>query len=198
MRRTQAQLSTLILVLAVLAIPAPRALAATCGGDFGSFIAAFKREAAAQNISARAIAALDGIEPDPRVIALDRRQGHFKQSFEQFGPPRVAARLAKAQRLMAQHASLLARIEQQFGVPGSIVIAIWGLETDFGAGTGKHPALQAIATLAHDCRRSAMFQGELTAALKIIERGDLSPAEMRSAWAGELGQTQFLASSYVK
>src|SRR5262249_17944085 len=78
-----------------------------------------------------------------------------------------------------------------------ILIAIWGLETDFGAGTGKHPAIRAIATLAHDCRRSDMFQGELMAALTIIERGDLSAAELRGAWAGALGQTQFLPSKYV-
>jgi lytic murein transglycosylase len=178
-----------------LSLPAP---AATCGGDFGTFIATFKREAAAQKVSPRALAALDGVAPDPRVISLDRRQGVFKQSFEQFGPPRVASRLAKAQRMMNQYAGVLSRIEQQFGVPGSVVVAIWGLETDFGVEIGKTPVLPAVATLAHDCRRTAMFQGELLAALQIIDRGDLSPAEMRGAWAGEIGQTQFLPSSYVK
>jgi membrane-bound lytic murein transglycosylase B len=79
-----------------------------------------------------------------------------------------------------------------------VIVAIWGLETDFGTGTGRRPAIPALATLAHDCRRSAMFQAELMAALRIIDRGDLSPAEMRGAWAGELGQTQFLPSSYLK
>jgi lytic murein transglycosylase len=185
-------------VLVLMAISFTPALGATCGGDFDAFMTQFKREAAAQRISPGAVAALDGVAPEPRVIALDRRQGHFKASFEEFGPPRVAARLAKARRLMEQHSGLLARIEQQFGVPGPIIIAIWGLETDFGVAPGKHPALPALATLAHDCRRTAMFQGELMAALKIIERGDLTPAEMRGAWAGELGQTQFLPSSYVK
>ena len=193
-RMTRSAILGAVLLLSL----ATRAPAASCGGDFGTFIDTFKREAAAQKVSSRALASLNGLAPDPRVIALDRRQGVFKKSFEQFGPPRVAARLAKAQRLMNQHAGLLSRIEQQFGVPGTIVVAIWGLETDFGAGTGKHPALPALATLAHDCRRSAMFQGELLAALQIIDRGDLSPAEMRGAWAGELGQTQFLPSSYLK
>ena len=174
------------------------ALAASCGGDFAAFIAEFSREAAAQKVSPRAIAALDGVVPDPRVIALDRRQGVFRQSFEQFALPRINARMAKAQRLMAQHAALLARIEQRFGVPGAVIVAIWGLETDFGTGSGTRPALPALATLAHDCRRSAMFQDELLAALRIIERGDLSAGEMRGAWAGELGQTQFLPSSYLK
>jgi lytic murein transglycosylase len=100
--------------------------------------------------------------------------------------------------MMQTHAGTLSRIEQQFGVPGAVVIAIWGLETDFGVNMGKQPALRALATLAYDCRRSERFTAELIDALKIIDRGDLSPAEMKGAWAGELGQTQFLPSSYVK
>jgi lytic murein transglycosylase len=188
-----------VILAAVLTATASPALAATCGGDFETFIADFSREAAAQRISQRTLAAaLTGLTPDPQVIALDRRQGVFRQSFEQFALPRINARLAKAQRLLAQHADLLARIEQRFGVPGPILIAIWGLETDFGVGIGKQSVIRAVATLAHDCRRSEMFQGELMAALTILERGDLSVAEMRGAWAGELGQTQFLPSSYAK
>jgi lytic murein transglycosylase len=187
-----------MLVIALVLLPAP-AFAAQCGGNFNTFIAAFSREAAAQKISPRVIqAAFAELTPDPRVVQLDRRQGVFKRSFEQFGPPRVAARMARAKRLMTQHAGLLARIEQRFGVPGPVLIAIWGLETDFGAGTGKHPVIRAVATLAHDCRRSAMFQRELMAALQIVQRGDYSPAQLRGAWAGEIGQTQFLPSSFVK
>src|SRR5262245_57588306 len=189
---------TLILAALLVGSASP-ALAASCGGDFDSFIAEFSREAAAQRISQRTLAAaFEGLTPDPQVIALDRRQGVFRQTFEQFALPRINSRIAKAQRLLAQHADLLARIEQRFGVPGPILIAIWGLETDFGVGIGKQPAIRAVATLAHDCRRSEMFQGELMAALTIVDRGDLSVAEMRGAWAGELGQTQFLPRSYVK
>jgi lytic murein transglycosylase len=187
----------LFLSLAIALAPGA-ALAVPCGGDFDAFIAAFSREAASQNVSVRALAALDGVSQDPQVVALDRRQGVFKQSFEQFALPRISARLAKAQRLMAQHAAVLSRIEQRFGVPAPVLVAIWGLETDFGVSSGKRPVITALATLAHDCRRSDMFQGELLAALRIIERGDLSAAEMRGAWAGELGQTQFLPSSYLK
>jgi lytic murein transglycosylase len=194
MRRISQRL-TLLFVLSLTHSPAH---AASCGGDFAAFIAEFSREAAAQKVSPRALAALDGVAPDPRVIALDRRQGVFRQSFEQFALPRINARMAKAQRLMAQHAALLARIEQRFGVPGAVIVAIWGLETDFGTGSGTRPAIPALATLAHDCRRTGMFQGELLAALRIIERGDMSAGEMRGAWAGELGQTQFLPSSYLK
>src|SRR5215467_5521817 len=188
-----------VIFTAVLTAIASPALAATCGGDFDTFIAAFSREAAAQQISEHTLAAaFTDLTPDPQVIALDRRQGVFRQSFEQFALPRINQRFAKAQRLMAQHAGLLARIEQRFGVPGPILIAIWGLETDFGVDIGRQPVIRAVATLAHDCRRSEMFQGELMAALTIVERGDLGVAEMRGAWAGELGQTQFLPTSYAK
>jgi lytic murein transglycosylase len=172
--------------------------AAPCGGDFATWLATFRREAAAHGISPRALAALDGATPSPQVLSLDRRQGVFRQNFEQFSGHRIASRLPKAQRMMQVHAGTLARIERQFGVPGAIVIAIWGLETDFGVDIGNQPAVRSLATLAHDCRRSQMFQGELLAALQIIDRGDVSVSEMRGAWAGELGQAQFLPTNYVK
>ena len=181
-------------------LPAP-AFAATCGDDasgFDAWLPAFQREAAAKGVSQRALGAMAGVTYSAQVISLDRRQGHFSKSFEEFGLPRIQQRIAKARTMMLTHASTLSRIEQQFGVPGAVVIAIWGLETDFGVNMGKQPALRALATLADDCRRSERFTAELIDALKIIDRGDLSPAEMKGAWAGELGQTQFLPSSYVK
>lgn len=175
------------------------AAAAPCGGTFESWRSAFERDAVAAGVSAQtARSTLQDISPDRRVLSLDRNQGHFRKSFEEFGLPRVRARLAKARRLMQQHAALIGRIEQRYGVPGPVLIAIWGLETDFGVSTGRQDAIRALATLAHDCRRTEMFQQELVAALKIIDRGDLSAAQMRGAWAGELGQTQFLPSSYLK
>ena len=153
------------------------ARAVECGGDFNAFLSEFSREAAAQKISQQTIqSAFAGLTPDPRVIQLDRRQGVFKQTFEEFGPPRIAQRMARARTMMQTHAATLQRIESQFGVPGAVVIAIWGLETDFGVNQGKQPALRALATLAYDCRRSERFTNELIDALKIIDRGDLSPA----------------------
>ena len=83
-------------------------------------------------------------------------------------------------------------------MPGPVIVAIWGLETDFGANSGKFPTIRALATLAYDCRRPEKFRGELLAALRIVDRGDMNPADMRGAWAGEIGQTQFLPSSYLK
>lgn len=186
------------LLLALAFVPGP-ALAAQCGGDFNAFLAEFASEAHAQQISEQVTqSALSGLTPDPRVIQLDRRQGVFKQTFEQFGPPRVQARIVKARQLMTKYEDVLARIEKEFGVPGAVVIAIWGLETDFGAGMGKHPVVRAVATLAHDCRRPEMFQRELMSALTIINRGDMTIAQLLGAWAGEIGHTQFLPSSYVK
>lgn len=173
-------------------------MAAQCGGDFGAFIVSFQREAAAKGISQRTAAALSNLTPDQTVLSLDRRQGHFKRSFEEFGLPRINQRIGKARSLMQQHSALLKRIEQQYGVPGSVVIAIWGLETDFGVNQGKQSALRSLATLAHDCRRTERFQSELTDALRIIDRGDYTAETLKGAWAGEIGQTQFLPSSFMK
>jgi lytic murein transglycosylase len=182
-------------------LPLVPASAAQCGGDFNAFVAAFSREAAAQGISPRTItAAFAGVQQDQAVLAFDRRQrGTFRKSFEDYVRTRVtASRLKRGAQMLKRHAALFARIEKQFGVPAPLLTAIWGLETDFGGDTGKLPTIRVLATMAHDCRRTELFQGELMAALTIIERGFLRPEEMRGAYAGELGQTQFLPSSYVK
>jgi lytic murein transglycosylase len=89
-------------------------------------------------------------------------------------------------------------MEQQFGVPGAVVVAIWGLETDFGANNGNFPTIRSLATLAYDCRRPEKFHDELLDALRIVDRGLMAPAAMHGAWAGEIGQTQFMPSSYLK
>ena len=110
----------------------------------------------------------------------------------------IPPRLTRGSNLMKQYGSVLSRIEEKYGVPGEVIVAIWGLETDFGVNIGKFQTMRSLATLAYDCRRSEMFRAELLDALRIIERGDLTPAEMRGAWAGEIGQTQFMPSSYIK
>ncbi len=180
-------------------ISAPAFAAAPCGGDFGAWLEAFEQEAAAQGVSQRTIqSALAGLTYDPTIIARDHAQGVFRQSFEQFSGRMVPPRLARAKRLLTKYRQIFSRIEQQFGVPAPVIVAIWGLETDFGADDGKFPTIRALATLAYDCRRPDKFRGELLAALRIVERGDMAPGEMRGAWAGEIGQTQFLPSSYLK
>ncbi|MFN0219786.1 MAG: lytic transglycosylase domain-containing protein [Hyphomicrobium sp.] len=189
--------------VAAIACSAP-ALAADCGsgaGGFGVWLNRFVDKAAAQGISQRAInAGLSGVSYDANVIRLDRNQKSFKLSFEAFYARRVGpALIAKGRRLMAQHAAVLDRIEQRFGVPREIIIAIWGLETNYGAdGGGGKSIVRSLATLAYDCRRSPFFTGQLLDALRIIDRGDMSVAELRGGWAGEIGQTQFLPTPYVK
>ena len=180
-----------------------QAEAASCGKDpaqFGTWLQEFKAEAVASGISRRVVdQALGGVTYDPRVIKLDRNQKHFSQPFEVYAKRVVSpGRVAKGKKLMQQYKSVLDRIEKQYGVPAPILIAIWGMETDFGAGSGNMSTMRSLATLAFDCRRTDFFQDQLMAALKIVQRGDLSPAQMKGAWAGELGQTQFLPTSYLR
>ncbi len=185
---------------AVLIAGAP-AFAAQCNhkGGFNGFIAEFKKDAAGKGVSKRGLTALEGLSIDDKVLAADRNQKVFKQSFEQFSGRMISKdRLVKGAKLMQQHADTIKRIEKQYGVPGAVIVAIWGLETDYGVNQGKLSVVRSVATLAYDCRRSDKFQAELTDALRIIDRGDMASADLKGDWAGEIGQTQFLPSSYVK
>jgi lytic murein transglycosylase len=191
----------LAIVLATLALATP-ALAARCGGDFNTFVSSISAEAAAAGISQGVISqALGGVQQDMAVLNFDRRQrGTFNKTFEQYVSTRVGpGRINGGRAMLQRYAPLLSSIEQKFGVPRQILVAIWGLETDFGKGDmGKLPVFRVLSTMAHDCRRTELFQGELLAALKILQRGDLRLNDMIGAYAGEIGQTQFLPSSYIK
>jgi lytic murein transglycosylase len=189
-----------VLVSLGLTIPAAPAVAASCGsGNFPAWLEDFKTEAAAKGVSQTAImSGLNGVTLDQGVLSRDRSQRVFNQSFEEFSGRMVPPRLARGANLMKQYGSVLGRIEQRYGVPGEVLVAIWGLETDFGANVGKFSTIRSLATLAYDCRRADTFRTELMDALRIVERGDLAPLEMRGAWAGEIGQTQFMPSSYLK
>lgn len=171
--------------------------AATCRdpAGFDAWLAGFKREAAVECISPSAISALDGVAYDPGIVAKHHGQHVVRQSFEQFSGRMVnASRPRRGASVMKQYAATFAQIEQDYGLPAPVIVAIWGLETDFGAVNGNTPTLRALATLAYDCRRSGMFQAELMDALRLVQRGDL-PQSARGAWAGEVGQTQFMPSS---
>jgi lytic murein transglycosylase len=183
-----------------LAIPAGSAVAASCGsGSFPAWLEDFKTEATEKGVSPTAIASgLNGVTLDQGVLSRDKSQRVFNQSFEEFSGRMVPPRLARGANLLKQYGSVLVRIEQSYGVPGEVLVAIWGLETDFGANTGKFSTIRSLATLAYDCRRAETFRAELMDALRIVARGDLAPSEMRGAWAGEIGQTQFMPSSYLK
>jgi len=188
--------------IAALLLTAGQASGATCRdpAGFEKWLGDIEREAVQQGVSPRAVqAGLAGITFDQSVINKDRGQRVFKQSFEEFAGRMVSSyRLRTGAAMLKRHAGTLSRIEQRYGVPGPVLVAIWGLETDFGAVKGNMPVIRSVATLAFDCRRTEMFQGHLLDALRIVDRGDLSPSEMRGAWAGEMGQTQFMPSSYVK
>ena len=194
----------LALWLALGALNPNPASALQCGNGgegFDAWLQTFKGLAAKQGIGQAAInASLAGVSYDPTVIRLDRSQRSFKLSFDQFYARRVdGALLRRGQTLMRTHAATLAKVEQRFGVPPEVIIAIWGLETNYGAETsGKFSILRSLATLAYDCRRAEFFTPHLLDALRIVERRDMSPAEMRGGWAGEIGQTQFLPTPYVK
>jgi membrane-bound lytic murein transglycosylase B len=187
-------------IAAVLMMPSASALAATCGtGNFQGWLDEFKAEAAAKGISPSAIASgLNGVTLDQGVLSRDHSQKVFNQSFEEFSGRMVPPRLTRGANMLKQYGSVLGRIEQSYGVPGEVLVAIWGLETDFGVNTGKFSTLRSLATLAYDCRRADEFRSQLMDALRIVERGDIPAAEMRGAWAGEIGQTQFMPSSYLK
>jgi lytic murein transglycosylase len=194
--------SSLVRAVAIgaLIVTGPPAVAATCGsGSFEAWLNDFKSEAAAKGISQAAInAGLNGVTLDQSVLSRDRSQHVFSQSFEEFSGRMVPPRLPRGSNMLKQYGSVLSRIEQTYGVPGEVLVAIWGLETDFGVNTGKFPTLRSLATLAYDCRRADTFRSELMDALRIVERGDLAPSEMHGAWAGEIGQTQFMPSSWIK
>jgi lytic murein transglycosylase len=169
-------------------------------GSFERWLAGFRQEAAASGISRATIAsALDGMTLDPGIIARDRRQSFFAQSFQAFSSKLISQnRIQNGTARLKQHRDLLARVEQEFGVQGPVIMAFWALESDYGVAMGNLPVLRSLATLAYDCRRPDLFRLELTEALRIIDRGDLVPEEMIGSWAGELGQTQFLPSHYFK
>jgi lytic murein transglycosylase len=184
-----------------LMLPAASAWAAApCQtGSFDSWLAALKTEAASKGISQNAInAGLNGLTLDQSVITRDHSQKVFSQTFEEFSGRMVPPRMTRGSNALKQYGSVLSRIETAYGVPGEVLVAIWGLETDFGVNNGKFQTLRSLATLAYDCRRAEEFRSELLDALRIVDRGDLQPAEMRGAWAGELGQTQFMPSSWIK
>lgn len=187
--------------LVVLHLAATDAEAATCGRDgrgFATWLADFKGKARAAGISQRAIeSGLAGVSYDANVIRRDRSQKSFKLSFEDFYRRRATGIIGTARAKKRTHAALLARIEKTYGVPGELLVSIWGLETYFGRdGSGNYSIVRSVATLAYDCRRSAFFTDHLMSALRIIDKGDMRASELRGGWAGEIGQVQFLPGSY--
>jgi lytic murein transglycosylase len=176
----------------------PRAASCHNGANFDRFLADLKQQAIAAGVSQRAIGeAAPYLVYDQGIVNRDRGQRVFGQVFTEFAG-RMAApyRMQQGQAHIKTYAAAFARAEKDYGVPPAVIAAFWGLESDFGANMGNLPTLRSLVSLAYDCRRTERFVGETIAALKIVDRGDLTPDEMIGSWAGELGQTQFLPTHY--
>ena len=176
------------------------AMAATCGNSaegFDGFLAQIKKQAVAQGVSGAALAQLDGVRYDESIIKRDRAQNVFAQSFLQFSARMATdARVTKGRALITKNQATFDAVQQQYGVPAPVITAFWALETDFGAVMGNSPTVQSLVTLAWDCRRPEKFRPQIIPALRLVQKGWLTPEQMRGAWAGEIGQTQFMAYDY--
>lgn len=167
--------------------------------NFDTWLADLKQEARSRGIAEATLTrALDGVTPIDRVIELDRKQPEFVLTFEQYLARVVSeARVEKGRRLLAEHQALLVAVERRYAVQPRFVIALWGVESDFGRLTGDFNVVAALATLAYDGRRSAFFRNELLDALKILDEGHIAPTAMTGSWAGAMGQNQFMPSSFL-
>ena len=195
------KLTTAILLLAG-ALVGHAAQAAPCrtGGPYDKWLADFEREAMTQGVSQRTIAAAAPfLTYDQHIVNIDHGQRVFTQTFLEFSDRMAAAyRIQSGAAKIKTYAPVFARVDAQYGVPAPVIVAFWGLESDFGANMGNYHSLSSIASLAYDCRRADRFRPQLMDALRLIERGDLRPEDMIGSWAGELGQTQMMPSEYYQ
>jgi lytic murein transglycosylase len=188
--------------LTAAALGLSSARAADCGRNaegFDEWLSSFKQVARLDGVSPEVIdAALAGVAYDAAVKAHDHGVAAFGRNFASFAASHVTpGGIARGKAMLRAYAGPLATIEQRFGVPGPVLVAIWGLETSFGADNGSFPTFSALATLAYDCRRPDRFRAELIDALMLVQRGFVRPRQLRGAWAGELGQTQLMPSAYL-
>jgi lytic murein transglycosylase len=185
-------------LLVSLALAGP-ASAQQCGGDFGQFVQGLRAEAAQRGYSQDAI---DGFfrhaDYLQRAIDADRRQGIFTVPFTEFSRRLISqGRLDSGRRNAERHQAIFDEIERRFGVSRGILLSFWAFETDYGAFQGDYNTLDALVTLAHDCRRPELFRPEVFAALELYTRGDFDPVNTQGAWAGEIGMVQMLPEDIV-
>ena len=187
-----AQFVALISVLFLFTVPG-------LAEDFQIWLGKLRVEAEGKGIPLSILdEALAGIQPIPRVIELDRRQPEFTLTFTQYRDRVVPqSRIKKGRVKYQENRDLLEEIGGKIGVQPRFIVALWGIETDFGRVTGGFKVIPALATLAHDGRRSAFFRKELLNALQILHEGHIAPKEMMGSWAGAMGQSQFMPSSFL-
>jgi membrane-bound lytic murein transglycosylase B len=164
------------------------------------WVGAFQARALAAGISAPVFdGAMQGITYDPDIIRRDRNQSEFTKTIWDYLDTAVSeARVSNGRAALAKHRATLDRIEARFGVEKEVVAAIWGLESAYGTFRGKTPTMGALATLAYDGRRGPFFEAQLLAGLKILQAGDTTPDRMQGSWAGAMGHTQFMPTSYLE
>lgn len=168
--------------------------------DFAAFIKELEADAISRGIRAEtARTALDNVTHIDKVIELDRKQPEFTFTMQQYLERVVSKqKVEKGRKMLAENRAVLNEIEKRYGVPAKYVVALWGIETDYGRVTGGYSVISALATLSYDGRRSAYFRGELMNALKIVDDGHISAETMLGSWAGAMGQCQFMPSSFLK
>jgi len=192
-----------LLAAVAAAFGAAGARAEQCGKSgegFNEWLKSFKQVAMFDGVSAGAFdAALGGVSYDAEVKRHDGGVAMFGHNFAGFAASHVTpGMVARGKAELKRYAEPLAKIEQRFGVPGPVLVAIWGQETSFGGDNGSFPTYTALATLAYDCRRAERYRAELIDALMLVERGIVPhPSQLRGAWAGEIGQTQLMPSAYL-
>ncbi len=186
--------------VAGLYLTAAPAFAQQCGGDFRQFLAGVKQEAVSKGLSAGAAdQTLSGAQIDRKVLSRDRAQGVFKMAFLDFSKRVISGyRMKNGAANMKKYAGIFQRTEREYGVPAPVITAFWALETDFGAVQGDFNTVNALATLAHDCRRPELFRPQLIAAIEMVQHGDLDPRGTTGAWAGEIGMVQMLPEDIIK
>ncbi len=191
--------AALFAVQLIFAFATP-AFAESTDPAFAACLDELKTQARAEGIGEEVVSeVLDQVRPVERVIELDRKQPEFTRTFADYYGRRVTEnRVKQGRALLAEHRDLLQRVQDLYGVPPHYLLAFWGLETNFGSYTGKMPVPDSLATLACDERRSAFFAAELMSALRIVEQGDIEPADMLGSWAGAMGNFQFLPSVYLR
>jgi membrane-bound lytic murein transglycosylase B len=175
-------------------------LAKAAEGDFSAFLAGVRRDAIGRGIRASSVdAAFRNVQFLPRVIELDRKQPERVLTFTQYIAKVITPqRREDARQQLAENRVLLGAISRRYNVEPAIIVALWGLESDFGRLPGNFPTISALATLTYDGRRGAYFRSELMAALRILDEGHIRVEEMTGSWAGAMGGPQFMPSSFLE
>lgn len=190
---------TAVAQLALAQTPAPIPPLPSAMPTFDDWLGELRTEAASRGISPALIErALNGIAPVEQILERDRTQAEFTLDLDAYLKRRLTrGTVTMAQRMSVRHRALLSRVSAKYGVPSRMLVAVWGLESDFGRFTGVRPTVPTLVTLAYDSRRGPLFRNELFNALEIVDRGDVALEQMRGSWAGALGQPQFMPSSYL-